>query len=191
MKLYYPPLFIMLSEFRKQKVKKNFTFLDANLNGFIDNEDFDAICERFRSEFGWELNGDADKFFRTQYYALWQNLMSQSDLNQDGKISIEEFLATYEVAIADDTSFEKYVLPFFEGMYPILDSDGDGNVKLEDYQCFYRCHDNTQEQATLAFHKMDLNKDGILTREEVLECFRAFYMSEDVNHPGTIFYGEL
>lgn len=181
----------MLSEFRKRKVKRIFEFYDVNANGFIETSDIHAICDRFCEEYGWAKESDMDKMFRSQFLTLWSALVTAADVNKDSKVSLDELYANYTVTIKDEAAFEKYIYPFFQGIYPVLDSDSDGDMGFDEFSRFYRSFRNTDAQAQVAFSTQDLNGDGILTRDEFLLNFYLFHMSENEAHSSRMFFGAM
>ncbi len=181
----------MLSEFRKQKVIRMFEFYDVNENGQIEYNDIIKICNNFCYEFMWEENGEEDKYFRAVFNNLWKQLLKNADANEDDLISLNEFLASYEVALVDDTSFEAYTKPFWDVIYDVLDPHKIGYIAKQDYINFYRAFRNSEKAAEKAFIAMDLNSDGIISKNELYRNFYNFHMSEDTTDRSVIFFGTI
>jgi len=181
----------MLSQFRKQKVARIFEFYDVNENGQIEFDDIIDICNAFANEFEWEPHSFDDDNFRTTFKNLWLQLLKNADQNADNQVSLKEFLDSYEVAIADDASFQIYIQPFFDMIYPILDEHNIGYIKKEYYMRFYKAFRNSEKAAAKAFVAMDLNEDGLLSKQEFYQNFYNFHMSEDRQDRSLVFFGNV
>lgn len=176
----------MLSEFQKQKVTKIFKFYDVNKNGLIESVDIDAICNTFSKEYNWDK--ETTEAFTAVYHQTWKNLVEAADKNNDKMVSHKELQDAYEVSIADKEAYNKYILPFFKGVFPII-SEGKGHMTKEDYEKFYRSFRNPVEEADRVFALMDINKDGVISEEELSSMFYEFHMNQDEEHPSKHFFG--
>ena len=181
----------MLSEFRLKKVKRVFKFYDANGNGLLDMGDIDGICDHFAEQFGWTKGGERDSHFRMAFTFHWHKLIRMADDNKDGVVSEKEFIEYYTQALSDDINYYKYIKPFFDDIFPIIDSDDDGVLSKEDYTAFFRSYRNPQSEAEKAFDNMDENNDGVISHFELYTMYYNFHMSEDVNDESRSFFGEV
>lgn len=181
----------MLSDFRQKKVKKIFSFYDANNNGVLDMGDIDGICDHFAKEFNWTRGSEPDMLFRSTFTTHWRILMHLADANADGVVTQQEFLNHYEKAIGDDRGFYKYIKPFFDDIFPVIDSDNDGMLSKQDYMALFRSFRNSPAEAEYAFQKMDLNGDGEISHYELYTMFYNYHMTDDRNHASNFFYGHM
>jgi Ca2+-binding EF-hand superfamily protein len=179
----------MLSEFRKEKVIRLFEFYDINENGYIEDGDIVEICEAFAAEFEWEIHDEPYISFKRQFQNIWLKLVLAADTNYDGKITLPEFLASYSVAIANDDTFQQYIMPFWSMIYELLDPYDTNFIARDNYMKFYRAFRNSSKAAQKAFVAMDLNGDGYLSKPELYQNFYNFYMSDDENDISKLFFG--
>ena len=181
----------MLSDFRLKKVRKVFDFYDANKNGVLDLGDISSICDHFAEQFNWSKGGERDSHFRKAFTFHWNKLIHVADDNKDGVVSAEEFIAHYTAALKDDVGYYRYIKPFFDDIFPIIDSDHDGVLSKKDYTAFFRSYRNSDAEAEAAFKRMDLNNDGVISHYELYTMYYNFHMSEDQNDASKDFFGSL
>lgn len=179
----------MLSEFRKEKMMRLFEFYDINENGYIEDLDIDEISRTFAEEFEWQLEDEAYKKFAHNFKQLWLQLVNAADTNYDGRITPAEFLANYEITVADDAAFQTYMLPFWELIYHLLDPHETHFISKDNYMRFYRAFRNSSKAAQRAFVAMDLNGDGYVSKNELYQNFYNFHMSENPEDVSKLFFG--
>lgn len=137
-----------------------FDRVDANHDGFIDEEEWNGMRTRFGAG-GGGMTGP-----RTG-----ESLTKLLDANSDGKVSREEFTK-------------------ITSLFDALDKDHNGELTQEELNGFFRAVNEAQTQATGGvevnnlFEKYDKNKDGKITAEE-FGNERAF-KSLDLNKDGEL-----
>jgi Ca2+-binding EF-hand superfamily protein len=47
----------------------------------------------------------------------------------------------------------------------------------------------TEAEAADAFRRLDLDRDGYLSREEIFQNMKEYYFTDDPNAPGNWFFG--
>jgi Ca2+-binding EF-hand superfamily protein len=153
---------ISRDEFPSQFPAQVFDRLDTNHDGFLDEEEFNAMRNRFVGGGGGGMGGGP----RTG-----ESLIKPLDANADGKISRDEFAK---------------ILSLFD----ILDKDHNGELSQEELNGFFRAVNDAQTQATGGvevnnlFEKYDKNKDGKITAEEIGND--RIFKSLDLNKDGIV-----
>jgi Ca2+-binding EF-hand superfamily protein len=137
-----------------------FDRLDANHDGFIDEEEWNAMRRGFGG--GGGMGGGP----RTG-----ESLTKLLDANADGKVSRDEFAKIVS-------------------LFDTLDKDHNGELSQEELNGFFRAVNESQMQATGGvelnnlFEKYDKNKDGKITAEEMGN--ERVFKSMDLNKDGEI-----
>lgn len=181
----------MLSEFQKKKISQLFRFFDADGNNTVEAEDMDIIVENFAKIFNWEMGDENSRNFGSAFKKYWRKLMMVSDTNNDDKISLAEFLQAYERTLVNDNTYEQFVKPFLDNLFPLIDIDKDGNLQLNEFTKLYQGFRNPAESAQMVFNLLDVNGDGVLSREEVYQHFYDFHFSQDAAKPANAFFGTI
>ncbi len=180
----------MLTTFQKKKLTHLFHFFDRDGNGFIEPKELDQIVDNLAISED-EAEQAHQKRLQQMFHRFWRQLIDAADENGDGKISLEEFVEVHEVLIADSASYQRYVYPFIESLFHLIDLDKDKCWDKKEFTHFYRLCKQSENYAEEAFSKMDANKDGFLSHLEVIFCFREFYLSNDKNAVGNNFFGKM
>lgn len=180
----------MLTHFQKKKMTHLFHFFDRDGDGFIEPKELDHIVDDLAvSE---EENEQAhQRRLQQMFHRFWKQLIDAADENNDGKISLEEFVGVHEILIADSSSYQRYVYPFIESLFHLIDLDKDKRWDKKEFSHFYNLCKQTKEYAEEAFSKMDADNDGFLSHLEVIFYFREFYLSKDKNAIGNYFFGKM
>ena len=157
---------ISKDEFPGQFPPQMFDRVDANHDGFIDEEEWKAMT----AQFSGGGRGGGDRMMAGGPRA-GESLTKLMDANADGKVSREEFAK---------------ILSLFD----LLDKDHNGELSQDELNGFFRAVNEAQAQATGGvevnnlFEKYDKNKDGKITAEEIGN--ERIFKSLDLNKDGEV-----
>lgn len=186
----------MLSDLQIEKFQSKFDFLDVDKNGVVERDDFEKALQRLAQERGVQDDPDTLERLSERYYGMWRLLQSLCDANGDGQISLQEWLDYLNAALEEDrrqraessdyrSPFEAMARQFFE----LLDVRGNGLVSLEEYRAFCLAHGVDAGRVQECFGKLDVNGDGRLGRDEVIDMVLEFYFSDDPAALGNWLFG--
>jgi len=153
--------------FEDEAAQAIFYSMDVNHDGKIVKEelivsypDMVIFAEKFTT-FDKDADGDIEKGeFVDVYSALDEDEAAQAmfyslDVNHDGTVSKEELMVIYPDAVI---VAEKYT---------IFDKDADGDIEKEEFiDAYSELNEGAAAQAM--FYSLDVNHDGIVTREELM-----------------------
>ncbi len=177
------------SQIRHQKLTHLFNILDVDNNGFINTNDIQAFIDAVAQSRNYTSQSLAYRALKRAYLGLWEKLSQQLDTNADQHISQQEWL-TFFASVEQEADFEnQFVRPIELAMVKLLDIDGDGKVRLNDYQAFGRACNIPQAEIERLFKVMDTDGDGVLTEYEAGRAIVTFLLSDDDNAPGNWFFG--
>lgn len=186
---------IMLSEFRRQKITKEFNFLDTNADGLLGKVDFELGAARLAEAMGWDKDSDEFKALLKERCLAWEELCLAADFDQSGSVDLPEYQEFYERMTANMGSdpakapvwFRRVCAAHVESM----DLDGDQKITAEDYARFIKAHNYSGFDVQACFEVLDLDGNGHLDKDECVLLCLQFYLSEDTTLPGNSIWGPL
>ena len=166
-----------------QRAQQHFTQLDTNKDGFVTKAEADAAANAISERVGQRLDkrgdamfarfdankdgritrAEADSVFATHKAGknvkaapTWDKFASRLDADKDGAISNAEFESVHAKR-AERVAERRGNRGLAGQMFTTADTNKDGRVSLAE----------ATATATAQFDKVDVNKDGTLTRDEI------------------------
>jgi Ca2+-binding EF-hand superfamily protein len=173
----------MLSEFQKRKLTVAFHHLDTNGNGFLEKGDYERFVERFGQVQGFALDSPEYKAAYGQTMAAWDHVQRVADKEKDGRVSLEEYLESWDVTLSDEKLFDQLAVGYCRSLLDMWDRDGDGTLSGVEYAALLECYGATEKAAREAFRRLDRDGNGYLSVEELTQSVREFY-GDDPDAPG-------
>ncbi|QSJ16312.1 EF-hand domain-containing protein [Nostoc sp. UHCC 0702] len=179
----------MGSELIKKKLTVFFRGLDVDKNGFVEPEDFDQITANFARIRGWEPGSSDYENLHNQVISVWKNYWINADINQDNKVSFDEYLETCnQQFVADnDSSAAAWEQPM-AALFDVIDINGNEQIALEEYKQLLTAFGFNASGYEEIFQKLDVNGDGYISKQEYLQLLKEF-CSENPEATGNLFFG--
>lgn len=181
----------MPSEFVKRKRTLTFYKIDSSKDGFLSMEDWVQRGKTVAEVYNFQPGTDEYDKLISAYVAVWNTDFKTVDLDGDNKISIEEYLKSWEVS--DDPSqaseFKAGRYRSFNTVFDVLDVDGNGTIDMKEFGANLKALGVSEDQVELSFSKLDLDRNGVITRDEFATSLWEYYTSEDPQSGGNWSYG--
>ena len=179
----------MLTPLQTQKLTKFFSMYDTNCDGFLVAHDFEHIVKKLadlkhlgsRSSQYLALN---DRFTR-----FWKSLESHADQNHDHKISLDEWLAYYEIILSDEQRYQDELHGVMDIVFEVFDDNGDAKISPEEWAHLFTIYNVSPVYAPEIFKQLDRNHDGFLDREEVMNLIYQFFYSDNEDELANRMFG--
>ncbi|NMF62778.1 calcium-binding protein [Brasilonema octagenarum UFV-E1] len=169
-----------------------FTHADIDGNGFFEWEDVLALATRIADCLGEPKDSPkGQKLFQT-FTDFWTYVQAKMDVDNDGKVSPEEWRNGLRNAFAKDPeAYKAGFRPLAEATFKVCDRDGDGSLEQSEFAKFHEAFGCKSANSELAFQKLDSDGDGELTVDELLSAWEEYYTSNDPNARGNWLYGDV
>ncbi|GLY51371.1 EF-hand domain-containing protein [Lentzea sp. NBRC 102530] len=181
-----------ITAFLERKLARRFRTYDTDGDGFIEREDFAQAGERTTKAFGLVHDDPKAVRFHGMLLALWEHLVSVTDQDRDGRISVEEYKRAFANGLLETPeSFDEGYVPFLDAVMAVADEDGDGRLTLEEHVKWTGALMGLSEADARGIHDLLSDEDGLLSTQALLAAIREFYFSEDPAEAGNWLLGSL
>ncbi|CAL9645654.1 EF-hand domain-containing protein [Streptomyces sp. enrichment culture] len=178
-------------EFIHAKIHAGFTYLDRDGDGALTEADHHLMGRSVAQGLGYEENSPEAQAIIGAYLQIWHDVHVPMDTDGDGRISREEFVSSTS-RLADDTEQADAALGgLADRIVDIADRDGDDRIGIDEYTAFIRGHAPglSPQEVHKAFHHLDRDGDGTLTRTELRTAVIEYFTSPDPDAPGNWYFG--
>ncbi|MBK6575389.1 MAG: EF-hand domain-containing protein [Sandaracinaceae bacterium] len=179
----------MLTSFQVRKFTRMFNALDINSDGALDAEDVELVVGRHATESAGRAEPAHLATLEAAYRAWYGGIIQMADHNQDGKVTLEEFLGFQENLMKDAALYEQIIGAITQMTCTILDHDGDGKNDTDDYVQFSRVLRIGEEGATERWAALSAHRDGLMGVEDIRAVLQDFFQGADESSPATNFLG--
>jgi Ca2+-binding EF-hand superfamily protein len=173
----------MASDFQRRKVTGVFTAMDADSDGFLDEQDFRALTDRWVA-----IRGDGDhERLSMLMMGWWATLLAASDLDRDNKVTLDEIL----LVVDQLGTMTEAVAGTADAMFEAIDENADGLISAEEYRRMIEAWNGRETDTDLTFPILDTDGDGQLSRTEFAELWTEFWAGNDPEAAGALVFGPL
>ncbi|SDH22662.1 Ca2+-binding protein, EF-hand superfamily [Lentzea fradiae] len=183
----------MLSELQRRKFEHLFTLLDVDDDGTIDRMDYTASADRLVSAFGYATDSLECRQLRDRYNTLWETVTLPMDTDGDERVDVEEYSTGMERFVTSaEGGYQDHIAPVADAFYDLMDVDQDGLITRMEYVRMMSSAFRLSEEASLtAFDHLDLDGNGVLSRDELHLANEQFFRGDDAEAKGNWIFGPL
>jgi len=179
----------MLTDLQRRKLTRYFRVYDVDDDGRMANADFERVIENVRILHGINAGSTAYCALRDAYLMRWDALRRFADTNADGSVDLGEWLGYWAELLDSNERYEQEVVDVTDRIFKLFDTDEDGVLGADEFCDFFGVFGLKSALARQVFMGMDLDCDGSITRDELLELADQFYRSDDPDAPGNNLFG--
>lgn len=179
----------MLSETMKKKLTKHFHFQDLDQDGFVEQDDWEQCARNLADIRAWKPASPEYEAIVTKHVQIWTNFWKPADLDNDGKVSLDEYLQLADEQRIRGSFSLDVISDLFGAIFDIIDLDDDGKLTLQDYKHYFKAWGLDEDLAEQAFSHLDLSGDGRLSRSIFVQFGANFFISDESNMPENWLFG--
>ncbi|WP_066366612.1 EF-hand domain-containing protein [Herbidospora mongoliensis] len=174
-----------------RKFDKRFALFDADGDGVLTKDDFEAAATRFLAAFDVPADSAEGRDVLAAYAGMWNALIHSADVDSDGRLSRDEFVA---YLAGDEFRAHGYAVTagrVAESVLAVCDSDGDGRISYDEFAAIPGISALPDGERREVFTRLDTDGSGHLDIGEIHAAQRDFYHSTDPDAPGNLIFGQL
>lgn len=177
----------MLTDLQRRKMTRFFNVIDNNHSGFIQERDYIRIAQNFARLRGLPPGSEGYKKLQSKFLFVWEYIQKFGDPNRDNSVSLSEFLDYADSVLEGNYAAVEGSTGSF--LFELIDSDGDGNITLDEFHIFYRGYEIDDAVVEDIFARLDMDDDSIISADEFAQLGYDFHYSNDPEAPANWFYG--
>jgi Ca2+-binding EF-hand superfamily protein len=167
----------------QRKTTALFRIFDSDSDGYWERNDFQRFVDRIASDQGSATGSPEAQALSAVYMQLWE-AMRPADIDGDERVSLEEALAFQERNFTPEG-----VVAFARAIFPVLDSDHDGAIGLDEYRSLLKTSSIDPAVADEVFPRLDSDGDGRITSSQFEQLYLEYFLSDDADAPGSSLWG--
>jgi juvenile hormone diol kinase len=179
----------MLTDLQKRKLPNLFAVHDLNKDGELEQSDFTQYTRRIASTRGWAPGSPQYNELLGKFMVFWEGLRGIADTRHDQRVTLDTWFAYWEQILGTKGMYDQILHPLADLIFKLLDNDGDGAVKADEYALLYSSGGLDPKLAAAAFSRLDMDHDGQLSVDELLKLLGQFFRSNDPEEPGNWLFG--
>ena len=181
----------MLSDLQTKKLTRYFQVYDVDDGGSLGVSDFERVIENVSVLHGTSGTSEAYTALRAAYLGRWESIRRSADVDANGTVDLDEWLAYWQIALADDARYRAEVEAITDALFTVFDTNEDGVIGPDEFVNFYGVYGLSANLARSMFVELDHNADGVISRDELLDIAREFFRGEDPAAVGNLLFGPV
>jgi hypothetical protein len=179
-------------DLRTTKISRGFDHLDADGDGWLDEQDHVLMGRRVAEGLGHAAGSDAERRIIDTYLRIWREVHLPHVAGGSRGIARADFI-TSTGALADDPAAAAATLgALARSFLEIADVDADGGLTPAEFLAFQRGHfpNLSEPDVAAAFARLDADSDGRISTAEFERAVIEYWTSSDPDAPGNHLLGE-
>ncbi|HEY1178318.1 MAG TPA: EF-hand domain-containing protein [Phytomonospora sp.] len=178
-----------ITPLQESKLRKRFAMLDVDGNGHIERADYEELSRRLTAGAGVEPASTEALALTDSLLNIFDALARKMDGDGDGRVSLDEWTRSVTASLIEKDGFDRVIGPAARAVVSVYDTDGSGELDVEELRVFITATGATAVDADEAVRRLDADGSGSISVEEFTRALREFYTSADPEAPGNWIYG--
>jgi Ca2+-binding EF-hand superfamily protein len=159
-----------------QRLRERFESLDVDADGHIEQKEWEAPARRILKAVGEPGTSPRAQAVVTSYQKMWDHLAGAAGTS-DGALTLGQFERAIDSRLVntDDADFSDALREAIGAIAELFDRDGTGAVTQKGFADWLRAVGVDPSQAQQAFRQIDVDDDGDLTIDELMQAVRDYH----------------
>ncbi|XP_013387372.1 sarcoplasmic calcium-binding protein-like [Lingula anatina] len=164
-----------------------FKAVDTTGQGYLTKESLELSAKRTAQYL--DLNEEQAGNHMNLRLDIWRKFVSRGS-DDNAKISEDEFVQNHLLTF-NDSKIRENLADYLSVEFISIDADGDGYISPREHAAYFYGIGIPTEHSRRIFDIIDINKDGLISKEEFQQAQIEFWLSEDENGIYNEFHGPL
>jgi juvenile hormone diol kinase len=179
----------MLTDLQQKKLSRYFHVYDVDEDGKVGPADFARVIDNVRMLHGLNAQSAGFRELEDGYAKRWDTIHTSAVVDGDGGVDLSEWLRYWGDVLADEGRCEEEVTTMGARFFVLFDTDEDDVIGPDEFCNFFGVFGLSSALARQVFMDLDLDGDGVMSREEFLNLGRDFFIADDPAAPGNLLFG--
>jgi Ca2+-binding EF-hand superfamily protein len=183
----------MATDVQKQRLNARYSLWDKDKDGKVVNADFTREVDNLVNALGPAANAAKVSNLKTTYTSMFDAGTLAGKFLPGGAVvggltgavsqvvwsrDLMEKIFDAMVASGGEQAYGLVIDPVIGAIGSVLDTDGDGNVKLPEFRAWYSAMGLSQTVADAAFAAIDTDGDGSCPVQAIVDAVRNFHLGK-------------
>ena len=172
-------------------MKHFFAVLDFDKNGLIEREDFINVGENFCALLDYEYGSVAYEEIIEHFEFQWADFTQFIGIDPSSTSDLDHWLGFADKVIVNGPleEYETYVNRVVSNIFDNFDTNNDGYISVMEFLDFFCAFRIEVRYSAKSFSKIDSNKDGLISRHELITGVKEFFRSDNISSHGNWLFG--
>lgn len=182
-----------MKEIHRKKLTHYFNILDHNKNGKLQDDDFIGIGENVCLNLGLSLQSKEHDYFIKKSREMFQIFLKGLHKSSNESISLEEWLTYFDEEVYKAKNIDlikRYIALTVKYVFDLYDQNDDGLLTIDEFTDMWTIYGIQVKYSAKSFVKLDLNHDEVISKNELVNAVKEFFISDDPSASGNWIFGD-
>ncbi len=182
----------MLKPVQEKKLTHFFNILDNNKNGRLQQDDFEGIGENININLAIPQGTDDYNYVMEKSQELYRYLIDGLGKQPGDAIELNDWLTYFDQEIISAKNVEllkKLIQITVKHVFDLYDQNKDGMIELDEYLDMFTIYRIDVKYSAKSFTLLDKNQDEVISKKELVEAVKDFFVSSKEDTPGNWIFG--
>ncbi len=168
---------VMSNSSVQDRLKRRFQRWDTDNSGSLDRSDFEREASAIAQRMGENPSAPQARQLKQAMTGMFEAIAKDAGASAAGSISWNQY---YQVAKqwmeTSEQTLRQNLRPMVEAVVAMADNSGNGTIEREEFAKWISAIGTDRSKAESTFDKIDVNRNGELSVDEVLQACVDFHL---------------